>query len=154
VQTIKIEKVYGDFKRLHAHIIETFQNELKEYERFRKMQRKSGRPSQGVSNQMSASVKSEFSSSTHTGRAEGMEIDLSHPIAIEEFSKYGQIYHDEAKRILTHMPRLPSKYNDMQNSRLTAEQLMDDLEIYLNNLIKCSPLITNLFYVRDFFTNP
>lgn len=101
---------------------------------------------------MSASVQSEFSNST--GRAEGMEIDLSHPYAIAEFSKYGQIYHDEAKRILTHMPRLPSKYNDMQNSRLTAEQLMDDLEIYLNNLIKCSPLITNLFYVRDFFTNP
>jgi hypothetical protein len=28
-----LEKVYGDFKRMHSHIIESFQNELKEYER-------------------------------------------------------------------------------------------------------------------------
>jgi len=32
-QSIVQEKVYGDFKRLHAYIIETFQNELKEFER-------------------------------------------------------------------------------------------------------------------------
>jgi len=36
---MKIEKVYGDFERLHAFIIETFQNELREYE---KIQQKSG----------------------------------------------------------------------------------------------------------------
>lgn len=31
--TISQEKVYGDFKRLHSYIIETFQNEIREYER-------------------------------------------------------------------------------------------------------------------------
>jgi len=34
---IVLEKVFGDFKRLHSHLIETFQNELKEFERFERI---------------------------------------------------------------------------------------------------------------------
>ena len=34
---VVLEKVYGDFKRLHAHILETFQNELKEFERIQQI---------------------------------------------------------------------------------------------------------------------
>ena len=33
---ITLEKVYGDFKRLHVHIEETFKNELKEFQRIDK----------------------------------------------------------------------------------------------------------------------
>lgn len=28
----------------------------------------------------------------------------------DEFERFGKLYYDEAKRILTHMPRLPKKY--------------------------------------------
>jgi hypothetical protein len=31
---IHIEKLYGEFKRIHAFILSTFKNEIKEYERF------------------------------------------------------------------------------------------------------------------------
>lgn len=34
IHSIKLEKVYGDFKRLNEHIVDTFQNEIREYERF------------------------------------------------------------------------------------------------------------------------
>ena len=34
---LALEKVYGDFKRLHAYIEETFKNEIVEYERFEAM---------------------------------------------------------------------------------------------------------------------
>jgi hypothetical protein len=33
---ITMEKVYGDFKRLHIHIEETFKNEIKEFQRIEK----------------------------------------------------------------------------------------------------------------------
>mmetsp|Transcript_26313 Transcript_26313/g.40162 ORF Transcript_26313/g.40162 Transcript_26313/m.40162 type:complete len:121 (+) Transcript_26313:2491-2853(+) len=38
---IIMEKVYGDFKNLNSHIIETFQNEQKEVERFHEISRAS-----------------------------------------------------------------------------------------------------------------
>jgi hypothetical protein len=31
MKEITLEKVYGDFKRLHVHIEETFKNEVKEF---------------------------------------------------------------------------------------------------------------------------
>jgi hypothetical protein len=31
----------------------------------------------------------------------------------EEFYRFGKTYHDEAKRILTHLPQLPSKFNEV-----------------------------------------
>lgn len=34
---ITMEKVYGDFKRLHQHITDTFQNEVQEYERLKEI---------------------------------------------------------------------------------------------------------------------
>ena len=48
VQKFSVEKVYGDFKRLHSYIIETFQNELKEYERVESIMQ-SGEHGQGES---------------------------------------------------------------------------------------------------------
>lgn len=62
------------------------------------------------------------------------------------------------------MPKLPSKFYDNssgkhiisahnQGSRMTSEDMMEDLEKYLNKLIKLSPLICNLFYMRDFLLN-
>lgn len=85
---------------------------------------------------------------------------------LQEFKRYGQIYHDEAKRILTHLPKLPSKFTSNskgganqilsaqnQGSRMTSDDMMEDLERYLNKLINLSPLISNLFYMRDFLLN-
>ena len=37
IHSIKLEKVYDDFKRLHEHITETFLNEINEYERYKKL---------------------------------------------------------------------------------------------------------------------
>ena len=77
----------------------------------------------------------------------------------EEFYRYGQYYHDEAKRILTHMPQLPSKYSDgklgsimaqNQGSRLGPNELMHELEEYINQVLELSPLICNLVYLREF----
>ena len=31
---IIMDKVYGDFKKLHKHIVDTFENEIKEWEKF------------------------------------------------------------------------------------------------------------------------
>jgi len=42
INQIQLEKVYGDFKRLNEYIVETFQNEIKEYERFEQMMHSQG----------------------------------------------------------------------------------------------------------------
>jgi len=80
----------------------------------------------------------------------------------EEFHKFGKPYFEEAKRILTYMPRLPSKYNDEHGtmlmaggdeaSKLNTDELMARLQKYVNDLLQFSPLIANLFFVRDFLT--
>ena len=64
------------------------------------------------------------------------------------------------------MPKLPSKFTSdqkaggnqilsaqKQGSRITSDDMMEDLEKYLNKLINLSPLISNLFYMRDFLLN-
>jgi len=87
-------------------------------------------------------------------------------ITSEEFYRFGKLYYEEAKRILTHMPRLPSKYGNVSTAgnefsynliqadqtKISTEQLMMDIQRYINDLIKFSPLIANLFYLRDFLT--
>jgi hypothetical protein len=77
----------------------------------------------------------------------------------EEFYRFGKTYHDEAKRILTYLPTLPSKFNETavmsssQAPRITSVEMMVELEEYLNKILGLSPLICNLFYLRDFIFN-
>lgn len=37
--------------------------------------------------------------------------------------------------------------------RVPADELMEDLEVYMNKIIEFSPLICNLFFLRDFLTS-
>ena len=179
-QTITQEKVYGDFKRLHAYIIETFQNELKEFERLERFmsQGTHARGSlhladhAGIANDDIATMirQGTIGAGRMTlGLASGPDGENSscgnagivlNQRTSEEFHRYGKQHYDEAKRILTHMPRLPSKYSDigeeqmapsaLEGARVTSDQMMDRLRVYINRLIGFSPLIRNLFHLREF----
>jgi len=56
------------------------------------------------------------------------------------------------------MPKLPSKFSEIseeklvmpghEGSRVTADEMMDGLKVYINKLIRFSPLIRSLFYLR------
>ena len=76
-----------------------------------------------------------------------------------EFHRFGLVYHNEAKRILTHLPSLPSKFSEStimsqsQATRITATEMIVELESYLNQLLGLSPLLCNMVYVRDFLLN-
>lgn len=178
-QTITQEKVYGDFKRLHAYIIETFQNELKEFERLERFMSQ-GRSKgslhladhAGVANDELATMLSQ--GTIGSGRMtiiqgsgpDGENSENGNGAIVlnqrtsEEFYRYGKQYYDEAKRILTHMPRLPSKFSDvgdghvasnaLEGARVTSDQMMDRLRVYINRVIGFSPLIRNLFHLREF----
>lgn len=97
------------------------------------------------------------SENEHTGNRAA--IGLNQRVS-EEFYRYGKQYYDEAVRIVTNMPRLPSKFSEAdvekmvtsprEGSRVTSDQMMQELKQYINRLIRFSPLIRNLFYWRDF----
>ena len=131
---IVMDKVYGDFKKLHKHIIDTFENEIKEWEKFMLNRAVIG-----------TEISSLVEQSDHP-------ITLSKRI-IEEFEKFGRYYHDEAIRICENIPELPSKFEDDEVTKCSPDRLMIQLKDYLNDVIGFSPLICNLLYVRDFLTN-
>lgn len=78
---------------------------------------------------------------------------------VDDFRNTGSIYYEEASRILTHMPKFPSKYmtygkgSRHDKQRVSSEQLQHSLEEYMNAIIGFSPLICNLYFLRDFLTN-
>jgi hypothetical protein len=93
----------------------------------------------------------------------GQQVLFSEKLQVEHL-KYGKAYLEEAKRIVTHLPQLPSKFvggqgapghlvNAMSKQRVPSDQLMRELEDYLNLLIEFSPLICNLFYLREFLVS-
>ena len=129
---ISMDKVYGDFKKLHYHIRETFETEIKEWERYLE------------SGESEIEISSLAEQSDHP-------ILLSKRVA-EEIGKFGRHYHEEATRILRDMPELPSKFEDEEGSRVSPDELMVELRNYLNAILQFSPLISNLFYLRDFLT--
>ena len=59
------------------------------------------------------------------------------------------------------MPRFPQKtlntfdnmgYDNNEGNEVNADQLMGQLQVYMNQLLQFSPIVPNLFYVRDFLT--
>lgn len=148
---IEIEKLYGDFKKLHHFIKATFLSEAKEYERIDEL------TANKANNQpVIASTGPLFDSSAGNGGQSGPAIVLNNWTS-DEFYEYGKIYYDEAKRILENLPPLPNKYvisTDIQqiSTRTTADSMLAELTDYLNQLLLLSPLICNMGCVRNFLT--
>lgn len=70
----------------------------------------------------------------------------------DEIGKFGRHYYEEAFRILRDMPELPNKLEDEEGHRVSPDKLMIELKNYLNTLLQFSPIVSNLFYLRDFLT--
>ena len=100
VNLITLEKVYGDFRRLHDYIIETFNNEVAEYERFEQMQ----------AQEQSMEVRSLSLAKQSDLEDPEENIIIMNEGTSEEIYSFGKHYYQEAKRILSHLPRLPPKY--------------------------------------------
>lgn len=174
VRSIKLEKVYGDFKRLHEHITDTFRNEISEYERFQSLI--DGRNTEyviaGDETQRLISMNfdtgggtqkfreaTDLTVGTQQSESNGIILDEG---TIKEHERYGLMYFEEAKRILTHMPKFPAKHQEQQfgsamydateATKVSPDQLMLNIQAYMNELLELSPLIPTLFYVRDFLT--
>lgn len=82
---IGLEKLYGDFKKLHNHILITFENELKEYQRIEDLT---------SSGELKASQKIQISAIGSYKGAQGGD-----PVALyldqrtsDEFYTYGKSY--------------------------------------------------------------
>ena len=143
-----IEKLYGDFKKLNAFIIDSFTNEVKEYERVEKVT-----SSGEIKNKKQVQIAP--LESAYEQKQGSPSIHLN-SWAADEFYQYGKIYYDEARRILQNLPKLPSKFEQNNNlteengNRISPDQLIEQLTDWLNNLIKLSPLIANQFALRRF----
>lgn len=71
----------------------------------------------------------------------------------KEFTRYGPQYLQEARRIKDQIPLFPSKFQDPHEKvKVSQEDLMLRLQVYFNQMLRLSPIITNLFYVREFLT--
>jgi len=94
---------------------------------------------------------------------EGIALDQQ---VSDQILRHGKTYYEEARRILTNIPRFPSKYQQAtgqgnnlivfgsrEKRRVSSEILMKELESYINGIIQFSPLICNLIYLRDFLIN-
>lgn len=107
LHVLSMQKVYGDFKRLHNYIIETFENERTEYERFQELQ------SQQVGDQSRMPSLSFSQNDLNKMKVNGLD-ENNNFIALndrtsEELYEYGKQYYDEALRILENLPMLPAK---------------------------------------------
>lgn len=73
---------------------------------------------------------------------------------LEEIGDYGKIYYNEAIKIISNMPRLPSKDDfEMNDNTSSDDRVLNGLTTYLNNLIKISPLICTILAFRNFVTD-
>jgi hypothetical protein len=101
---MELERLYGDFRRLHEYVVATFENELREYESIERA------TSQGeIKEGKQVAIAPLSSTYGVAGKDEGGSIVLNKRTS-EEFYDYGRVYMEEAKRILESLPTFPSKF--------------------------------------------
>lgn len=105
-ETIMLEKVYGDFKKLHQQLTETFENEVKEYDKIDHVI-KGGHASEGNFIQIGPLEKGSYDSNSSANA----NIMLTQR-ALDEYYIFGKTYKEEAQRILAQLPVLPSKFDE------------------------------------------